>query len=226
MTQEERTRITEKIRKVLALASDPSITEGEQNNYRRRARSLMETFCIAHIEDPSTSEGVIEVKFQPNGILITRSLFEVLPLVLEPIARYFGCFTIIRRKDDIRFEEFVGYRPNIEIVQYTVDVVLRQGSKEYRSLYRSNRSITLGYSYWLGFAAGIRDKFKLDSEPEGKGLVIYNKVKEHLDRITGGKTAKIGYGMVNADHYKSGKTVGENVVVHTGIGTSSNKGNL
>jgi hypothetical protein len=228
MTPEEKTRITEKIKKVLALASDPTITEHEQDNYRRRARILMESYCIAHLEDPiATEKDILDLPFVPyQGLVINRDLFEVLPSILDPIARYFGTFVVMRTRDGARREHFVGFKPNIEMTEYACNVVLRQGMNEFKRLYKLERYITFDNSFWSGFAIGIAKKFKLDGSLSEKGIMLYDRVANRVEEITKGRTASTAIDFSRPDYMAHGQKSGENVVVHYGIESGSGKGGL
>lgn len=224
MTQERIESLVRKIKGLLAKASDPGIPEAEQDTYRSHARKLMETYCIESVEEIPENDMVIEEFFQPfAGLVIDRSLYPVLPHILLPIAKYCGCFVICSPTEHGRKEKFVGFKPNIEMAQYTANVVLKQGQDEFRRQYRIQRSISFGQSFWSGFALGLEKKFALTEKPSEKGLVLYDRSKQRVQELTGGRTRNNAIDLSRPDMTREGQHVGENVKVWKPV-SSSEKG--
>jgi hypothetical protein len=214
MNAERQKGLVRKIRGLLAKASDPSIPEAEQDTYRNHARRLMEQYCIERVDEVPAEDFVIEENFQPfSGLIIDRSLYPVLPHILLPIAKYCGCFVMCNHIEKGRIEVFVGFKPNIEMAQYTSNVVLKQGQDEYRRLYKMHRSITFGQSFWSGFALGIEKKFKIEKMSSERGIVLYDRAKDYLQKRTGGRTRNSAIDLSRHDMTKHGEEVGENVRV-------------
>lgn len=226
MTQERQESLVRKIKGLLAKASDSSIPEVEQDTFRNHARKLMENYCIEFVDETPTADVVIEENFQPfAGLVIDRSLYPVLPHILLPIARYCGCFIMCNYIENKgRIEVFVGFKPNIEMAQYTANVVLKQGQDEYRKQYKLHRSITFGQSFWSGFALGIEKKFTTSPTTNEKGIVLYDRAKDYLQKRTEGRTRNSAIDLSRPDMTEYGKEVGQNVKVWKPVGSSQGGG--
>lgn len=223
MDQAKREKQIEVIRQLLAQAYDSSVTEQEALAFRNLARKRMDEYCISEIGDVSPEQAlpVLEEKLRvADDIRIDRNLLVYLPYIIQPIATFFSCATIVTVHGGARNYIIVGYKPNIQMVQYGMDVVLRQGISEYREAYKRVRSLTFGASFWQGFAYGLCEKFKIVRTDEERGLVLYDRVKANMEaRKLGSYVAEMG-GSTN--EFQSGKTAGENVTlnrpIHAGNG--------
>jgi hypothetical protein len=214
MDAERQESLVRKIRGLLAKASDTGIPEAEQDTYRNHARKLMEQYCIEYVSEIPEHDVVIEEFFKPYaGLIIDRSLYPVLPHILLPIANYCGCMIICRHTEKGRVECFVGFKPNIEMAQYTANVVLKQGRDEFKRLYKEFRSCSFGQSFWSGFALGIEKKFALREQPSEKGVVLYDRTKDYVMRLTEGRTRNNAIDLSRPDMTTHGTEVGENVRV-------------
>jgi len=187
----------------------------------------MEQYCIERVDEIPTENVVIEENFQPfAGLVIDRSLYPVLPHILLPIAKYCGCFVMCNTTERGRIEVFVGFKPNIEMAQYTANVVLKQGQDEYRRQYRIHRSIGFGQSFWNGFAIGIEHKFREQKPNTERGIVLYDRAHEYLQQRTGGRTRNFAIDLSRPDMMREGQTAGENVRVWKPVSGSGSGGFL
>lgn len=229
MTQERIEALQRKIQGLLAKASDANIPEAEQNTYRDHARKLMETYCIEYVSDARDKKAeILDVKFEPYaGLVIDNNLHKYLPYIMNAVAKYFGCSVILHRVGPgLRLENFVGFAPQIEMCQYATNVILRQGKEEYKRLYRLQRSITFGESFWQGFALGVERKFKPVPANQEKALVLYDQVGKYIEERTQGRKASMDIVPYNADFRKHGEHIGENVTLHKPVQSGKGGGFL
>ena len=225
LTNEQKAKKLETIKNLLAKSSDASCPLVEQCLFREKAHELMTKYVIdiAECAELASETPIIEkdLVLAPD-IWVDRNMFTLMPHLLEPIASFFGCGSLVRITDKSRTELIIGFAPNVEMTEYAMNVVLRQGILEYRKLYKLNPTISFGASFWEGFALGIAKKFEAPANTE-TGIVLYDKVKAHTQaQITGMYAAHV-YG--SQDERKAGIAVGENITLHKPIETTK-KGNL
>lgn len=210
--------VIEKIKSLLALASDPSTTEHERTLAFNRARTLIDRFMVS--EQDITPDKPLEIVWVPFNFLVSRACEKYLPFYAHSVALYFGCF-VCRR---VGTWHFVGFKSNIEVATYAVEVLTHQGKIDFRTAFRNRLNsrenlITFEESFWYGFVQALQRRFTLQEIPDEKGLTVYDPVKQLYDSLT---TVSLGntYGAA-----AEGFTSGINAQLHRPIETTT-KGNL
>lgn len=177
--------IIEKIKSLLALASDPSTTEHERQLAFSRARTLIERHAVKEQDLSDKPLEILTIPFQPSNLYrISSTLNSKLPWVLQPIAEYFGCFVLVRSGV---LTCFVGYKHNIEITQYAANVLLRQGTQDFKKAFRgrvgSEPLLTFEERFWNGFMGAMTERFKIQDTPQTQEISIYDPIKRMRDSI-------------------------------------------
>lgn len=227
--QTPREKAIERIRNLLAKAYDPSVTEAEGLSYRNMARKLMDKYCVDEIglRDPSVALPIIEkILVFKEGIRVDRNLYAILPGIPHVLAKFFGCFSVVQTSFDhwnhneIRNILLFGYASNVEMVEYAVDVVIRQGLQAYREAYREMRSISFGPTFWSGFVDGLTEKFKIEVTSDEVGLELYDRIKQKKASMNLGVYEQQVVGSMdgNAAGFKSGSNVTLNKPIEVGKG--------
>ena len=206
MTQNERSeKVTEQIKKLLALASSPN--EHEARLAMQRAQELMRRYSVSIIDDPL--EVIVEVPYVSK--VKSVGISKVLPEICYVISKVFDCSSLyfpLLNKITI-----VGFKTNCLIVEHALDCILNQGIADFRQEYKMQRSLAFSEGFWVGFLDAIQRKFQ-QPNVEGEGLVIYDKVKEYL--------SKYKYGVFSAQRVNSfgaerGRVSGANVSIRPGV---------
>lgn len=178
--------IIEKIKKLLALSSDPTTTEHERDVALNRAKDLMAQHCIEeyHLKtDTKIKEAIVQEIYTPKLENPLPAYFHnplLLNTIIQPIANNFGCYTAYWNLTGQHF--LMGFKENVEIAKYACDVLLNQGIKDMREGYKTARSIGFTVTFWNGFVYGLHKRFiKLSNET---AITLYDKVKAEYDKIT------------------------------------------
>ena len=215
-------KIIDRIKKLLELTTSPN--EAEALLAMERAKQLMLKHSLNETDYLNTSE-VPEIiqeiystpYFQKPGVK------EAFPRIISVIAPIFGCQGFTKLSGNFRTYHLLGFKANIEITKFALDSLLAQGSIDARIQYRKFRTVTFGLSFWAGFADGLKNKFG----PSGKendevGIILYDKVLDHLKSITNGAFYGENHsGVARESGFKSGMDAS----IRSGL-TTSNSGKL
>lgn len=185
----DREKLIEKIKSLLALASDQNTTEHERNLALKRAQSIMLKYCIS-VSDASPDAPEMQIvdailKLQPRGVLKTDNLFQT---IVSRIAVNFGVYTL--RKSNRPSEIIMmGFPTNLVIAEYVIESLFTQGWNDYRrDIPETDKNAGTCMNFWRGFRQGLATKFNpIESINESTvGIELYNKVKDVFkSRITG-----------------------------------------
>lgn len=179
-------KIVEKIKKLLELTT--SSNESEAKSAMEHAQRLM----IKHSIDQSQMypEESLEVKILRseywNDAFGRPGLLKQVPLMISTIGPIFGVYGLTTVKgSSIQRIDMIGFQTNIDITRFAMDSILQQGLIEAKASYKLYRTTTFGDSFWEGFALGLHKKFGAFKD-NAEGLVVYDKVKQHVQSLTTG----------------------------------------
>jgi|SRR5215471_1330281 len=177
MTQDKE-KIIERIKKLIALSEDNSTTEGERTACREKAKKLMIQFSIdsyseATAEPPQivTEEFIFEKKIFGLGV-------QSLCSILSAIGPSFGCYSFYSAKLDKNY--VMGFKINCEITIYTATVLINQGVRDCSSVWQTIPSANTKLAFWKGFIHGLHERYQPQSPAVETGVVLYDKVREEF----------------------------------------------
>lgn len=175
----------EKIKSLLALASDPTTTEHERQLAFARAKTLIDRHAVKEQDlNPTEPLEILSVPFAPSGLYkVSVDLQIKLPWILNPIAEYFGCFAMLKAFIPC----FVGYKHNIEVCQYAANVLLKQGVDDFKKAFRNRVGnellLTFESKFWAGFIGAMQERFSRKEEPQSQELTIYNPIQRYKESL-------------------------------------------
>lgn len=175
--------LIEKIKKLLALATDNSTTEHEKSSAMNRAQELMAEYSIEECDLKFTraEDLILKEEFVLNledhmPTMLQDPMFR--GNILAPICQNFGCYVYQVGLGPIGKQYIMGFKTNIEVAKYACDVLINQGVKDFKIGFQEHRSIAYGINFWGGFRAGLIARFsKLSNE---KAIILYDKLKAQL----------------------------------------------
>lgn len=174
----EKDKIIERIKKLIALSEDTSTTSHERDACRKKAHSLMARFSIDNLRDEKDPE-IIHVEFalpKPVFGLDTVKLCQILGIIGPPL----GCYSYFKRGEDKVY--LMGFKINCAIAEYTGHVLINQGKRECSSLYKQLPMANTKLAFWKGFVEGLRLRYAPAENSDEQGLVVYDSVKELFER--------------------------------------------
>lgn len=178
--------LIEKIKKLLALATDNSTTEHEKSSAMNRAQELMAEYSIeecdlqfTNVQDLIVKEK-ITIDFKDHVPTMLQDPI-VLSSIIAPICQNFGCYNYFQGFGPIGAHYVMGFKTNVEVSKYACDVLINQGIQDFKVGFKIHRSIGYGINFWTGFRQGLTERFaKISNE---KALVLYDKVQEEWKRM-------------------------------------------
>jgi hypothetical protein len=217
-------RITEKIKKLLELATSPN--EHEARRAMEMAQKLMIQFNISEalLTDSISSEAIEEIDYS-NEHFNRLGVREQLPRIVKTIGRIFGCFGLYDRRGTgvIAKVKLYGYPTNLKIAQYALDSIFAQGFIEYKAAYKKHRSAMIGLEFWDGYAFGLQRKFdQFASRESNNALAIYDPVAQYAKDRSAGTFSLSNF---EGDARSAGIEAGMRAEIRSAI-TSSSKGSL
>lgn len=202
------------IRQLLAKAYDPSVTEHEACAFRNKARQLMDKYLIDEIglRTPEEALPVIEEFLTlDSDIRVDRNLLDSMPAITRVVANFFGAEAIWTTRRGAPESMIIGFQPSINMIQYAVNAVVKQGVLQYKKEFSVVRSISMGPSFWIGFSRGLYEKFQIQESEEEVGVVLYDRVKAVAKRNLRDYVRQVDGSM---DAYSSGHSAGKNVTLN------------
>lgn len=174
-------KLIEKIKKLLALSTSDNIEEAARA--METAQRLMSEYTISSfdLENIERREEICKrftsLKGFTNG---NDQLLENFQSIFTTIGAIYGCVYLIDYSGRIKFGLVgIGFKTNLEIAEYSIDLILKHGLEEYRKAYRKEPKFNFAPRFWQGFAVGIREKFGKVAET-GTGMVVYDPVKTYM----------------------------------------------
>lgn len=175
---QDKEKIIERIKKLIALSEDASTTEHERSACRKKAHSLMARFSIDTLHDEKEVE-IVHVEFalpKPIFGLDVTKLCQILGIIGPPL----GCYSYFKRSEDKVY--LMGFKINCEIATYTAHVLINQGKRECSDLYKQFPMANTKLAFWKGFVEGLRVRYSPVENSEEQGLVVYDSIKELFER--------------------------------------------
>lgn len=177
-------KIIEKIKKLLELASNANENDAERSLAMQRAQDMMLKHAIAEneisLQDAKELE-IIREDYHNDIIFTKQGVQPVFPAIMAIIAPLFGCqgLQYMDKNGAVTKYGIVGFKHNVEVVKYAVDSILQQGLLAAREAYKIHRTITFGNSFWSGYAMGLTEKFS-ENVKRAEGIELYDRVKNSL----------------------------------------------
>lgn len=199
-------KIIDKVRKLMAKANDPSVTESEAMAYAAKAQKMLEehNLSLLDITDVEAIEGVGALKWDPKyGSRAWRRLIAI------SAARVYMCQLVLTQvyasvrggKNEWRpGYMLVGRKVSVDVAKSMIDYLLATGfrlSKNYSSVEKDRRSFEEGYG--IRISQRLDEMFKASAGPssDGSGLpALYKNELEAAanwikDSIPGAKTKDV-----------------------------------
>src|SRR5215471_3560398 len=157
MTQ-DREKIIERIKKLIALSEDSSTTEGERDNCRQKAKKLMLQYSIDALGEDLSEAEICTQQFKLEKTIFGLDTLNLCSIV-GTVGPTFGCYSCFSHQTGSVF--IMGFKVNCEIVDYTVRVLLNQGAKDCSSMWRQSPSANTKLAFWKGFIFGLKKRYVL-----------------------------------------------------------------
>lgn len=172
--------VIDKIKKLLAKATDSSVTDPERDSFLNMASRLMLKHSVTEYEllncdDSKLKELIIRkpVTFQPYGLF---KLSDHYYAGLQIIANNFGCELLLNLDSHLIF--LFGFSTNVEIADYAITVLFTQGRADLTKCMPCTASFKM--NFWHGFILGLQKRFTPLVSSNEQGIELYNKVREEM----------------------------------------------
>ena len=215
-------KIVEKIKKLLELTTSPNEEEA------KRAMEHAQRLMIKHSIDQSQFQDAKSIPLEIlrseywNDAFSRPGLLTQVPRMIGTIGPIFGVYSLTTVKgSSIQRIDMIGFQTNIDITRFAMDSIISQGLIEAKIAYKQYRTTTFGDSFWEGFALGLHKKFGTFKD-NAEGLVVYDKVKQHVNSLS---TGTYKPDKSNELAHRSGFEAGQKVELRKGL-THTNSGKL
>lgn len=202
----------EKIKKLLALSTSPN--EHEAAIAFEKAQAMMKEFLVQDADIKQREEQIISIRRPLLHYKLYRAYSGVY-YIFSTVSIKFNCQAIVHPNSAT--VEIFGYETDVELATYLCDSIINQGKQDYKASL-ARYGLHSGPSFWTGLARAIYVRIGGDSKVEGEGLILYNKVSEHLYNLFGDlKESQKDTEILNQNIYNEGKRAGEKVSLGAGI---------
>lgn len=212
-------RIIEKVKKLLALASDPSAAPNEAEIASRQAASLMAKY---NLDLASLSQAELEAEWDitelsmPGGRPGKKDPKEV-PAWIGIMAYGVKVYTRTRVSKRCGYVLYRGPRQDCELAQWMLKALIDLA-------YKQSKASSDPHAFRNGFAAAVQARFKAmaadraQAEEGSAALVVVDKLRAKLDELYGAeRTSKArsrssdeGYAAGSAAHLPAARPMAQN----------------
>lgn len=229
----DRSKIVERLRKLLAMAEDAS-SPNEAAIAARRAKALMDEYNLTHADALTSGLSLDDILHQTAGEA-HRRFPEWLSSLAVAVAEYSDCTAVfdwaVKNGQERKIVAFRGERSDLEIAKYLyvfLDRTIRNMTKARRDL----KGRTAMHSFRVGMASAIGAKLRemkaqerawFEQNPDSKALVLVNKKAALLrEKFGAAKYRAARSAARDAGAFFAGKAAGRNVNVRRGVGGATN----
>lgn len=187
MSKEE---LIDKIKRLLALSSDPSTTEHERDLAYKKAQALMAKYCISNLNTENVQELVTsEVYKTERKLPVFLQSCTNFVSIFNSTAHNFGCYLAFKTiKNEV---SIFGFKINIEVLKYILDTLISQGQFDYRVEYSKRREISFSSAFWTGFGKGLDARFSKKNLEE-QAIELYDRVKAVFEKQVRYESIEVG----------------------------------